>query len=91
MAHSLSARKRARQSAKARVRNRSRKSIVKTQLKQYDQTLQTGNLDTAQEQFRQLTRKLDKVSATSTMHKNTASRLKSRMARRLNALKAKVS
>ncbi|NLW83198.1 MAG: 30S ribosomal protein S20 [Phycisphaerae bacterium] len=91
MAHSLSAKKRARQNAKARTRNRARKSIVKTQLKRYEQTLQASNLDAAQEQFKQLTRKLDKVSATSTMHKNTASRLKSRMARRLNALKAKVS
>lgn len=91
MAHSLSAKKRARQSAKARVRNRARKSIVKTQLKRYEETIQAGTVDTAQEQFKQLTRKLDKVSTTSTIHKNTASRLKSRMARRLNALKAKVS
>lgn len=91
MAHSLSSKKRARQSAKARTRNRARKSIVKTQLKRYEQTLQASNLDVAQEQFTQLVRKLDKVSATSTMHKNTASRLKSRMARQLNALKAKVS
>lgn len=91
MAHSLSAKKRARQNANARVRNRARKSIVKTQIKRYEQTLATGNLESAQEQFKQLTRKLDKVSTTSTMHRNTASRLKSRMARRLNALKAKVS
>ena len=91
MAHSLSAKTRARQNAKARTRNRARKSIVKTQLKRYEQTLSAGNLDAAQDQFKQLTRKLDKVSVTSTMHKNTASRLKSRMARRLNALKAKVS
>ncbi|MBW8036040.1 MAG: 30S ribosomal protein S20, partial [Planctomycetes bacterium] len=39
--------------------------------------------------FRLLVKKLDKVAATSTMHKNTAGRLKSRMARQLNALNAK--
>ena len=91
MAHSLSAKKRVRQSAKARVRNRSRRSIVKTQVKRYEETLQTGNVETAQDQYKQLTRKLDKISTTSTMHKNTASRLKSRLAKRLNALKAKAN
>lgn len=91
MAHSLSAKKRVRQSAKARVRNRSRRSVVKTQIKRYEETLSGGTVEAAQEQFKQLSRKLDKVSTTSTMHKNTASRLKSRMAKRLNAMKAKVS
>jgi small subunit ribosomal protein S20 len=91
VAHSLSAKKRVRQSAKARVRNRSRRSIVKTQVKRYEETLQTGNVETAQDQYKQLTRKLDKISTTSTMHKNTASRLKSRLAKRLNALKAKAN
>jgi small subunit ribosomal protein S20 len=91
VAHSLSAKKRVRQSAKARVRNRSRRSIVKTQIKRYEETLQTGNVETAQDQYTQLTRKLDKISTTSTMHKNTASRLKSRLAKRLNALKAKAN
>jgi small subunit ribosomal protein S20 len=65
--------------------------VVKTQIKRYEETLQAGNIESAQEQFKELTRKLDKVKTTSTMHRNTASRLKSRMARRLNALKAKVS
>jgi small subunit ribosomal protein S20 len=91
VAHSLSAKKRVRQSAKARVRNRARRSIVKTQIKRYEETLSNGNVEAAQEQFTQLTRKLDKISTTSTMHKNTASRLKSRMAKRLNALKTKAS
>ena len=91
MAHSLSAQKRVRQNAKARLRNRSRKSMVKTQIKRYEHTLAGGNLEEAQAQFKLLTKKLDKVSSTSTMHKNTASRLKSRLARRLNALKAKVN
>ena len=67
------------------------RSIVKTQVKRYEETLQTGNVETAQDQYKQLTRKLDKISTTSTMHKNTASRLKSRLAKRLNALKAKAN
>lgn len=64
--------------------------MVKTQIKRFEQTLGEGNLEQAQQQYRLLTRKLDKVAATSTLHKNTASRLKSRLARRLNDLKTRV-
>ncbi len=88
MAHSLSAKKRVRQNAKRRVQNRARKSMVKTQIKHFEASLSAGDVDKAKEQYRLLVKKLDKVASTSTMHKNTASRVKSRMARRLNAMTA---
>jgi len=88
VAHSLSARKRVRQNAKRRTINRARKSMVKTQIKHFEAALSAGDIDKATEQFRLLTRRLDKVAATSTMHKNTAGRIKSRMARRLNKVAA---
>lgn len=91
MAHSLSAKKRVRQNTKRRVINRSRKSMVKTQVKHFEAAMSAGEVDTAQEQYRLLVKKLDKVASTSTMHKNTASRMKSRMARRFNAMKAKAA
>lgn len=91
MAHSLSAKKRVRQNAKARVRNRARKSVIKTQVKRFEEALSTGNVETTQDQLKQLTRKIDRLSTTSTIHKNTAARIKSRMTRRANAQKAKVS
>lgn len=89
MAHSLSANKRVRQNARSRVINRARKSIIKTQLKHFQNALDAGNAADAAEQFKVLTKKLDKVAATSTMHKKTAARIKSRMAKRLNSLSAK--
>lgn len=89
MAHSLSAKKRVRQNAKRRVINRARKSMVKTQTKLFLEAITAGDVEKASEQFKLLTKKLDKVASSSTMHKNTAARTKSRMARRLNALKAK--
>lgn len=89
MAHSLSAKKRVRQNEKSRVINRGRKSMIKTQLKHFDAALEEGDMAKASEQFILLTKRLDKVAATSTMHKNTAARIKSRMARRLNTAKAK--
>ncbi len=89
MAHSLSAKKRVRQNASRRVRNRARKSMVKTQIKGLESAITAGDFNKAQEQFKALTVKLDKIAVTSTLHKNTASRIKSRMARRVNALQGK--
>jgi len=89
MAHSLSAKKRVRQDEKKRVINRSRKSQVKTQIKSFETALAEGNVEAAKEQFRLVAQKLDKVSATSTMHKKTAARKKSRLAKRLNATAVK--
>jgi len=77
VAHSLSAKKRIKQNAKQRTINRARKSQIKTQA------------DAAAEQLRVVTKKLDKTAATSTMHKKTAARKKSRLAKRLNALTAR--
>ncbi|HEX41348.1 MAG TPA: 30S ribosomal protein S20 [Phycisphaerales bacterium] len=89
MAHSLSARKRVRQNAKRRVINRARKSQVKTQIKRFEDALSTAEPQAAEQQYRLLARKLDKTAATSTMHKKTAARKKSRLAKKLNAIKAK--
>lgn len=91
MAHSLSAKKRIRQNVKKRGTNRSRKSQVKTQIKHFEGALDTGDIAAAEEQFRLTVQKVDKVASTSAMHKKTAARKKSRMAKKLNALKAKQS
>jgi small subunit ribosomal protein S20 len=91
VAHSLSAKKRVRQNAKRRVINRARKSVLKTEIKHLDTAIDAGDTDQAKNQLKDLTRKLDKFSTTSTMHKNTAARIKSRMSRRVNALTAKAA
>jgi small subunit ribosomal protein S20 len=89
VAHSLSAKKRIRQNEKKRKINRARKSQVKTQIKHLETAIQNDDVDKAAEQYKLITKKLDKVASTSTMHKKTAARKKSRLAKRLNALKAK--
>ena len=89
MAHSLSANKRVRQNATRNVINRARKSAVKTQMKHFEAALEAGDSTQAAEQFKILSRKLDKVASTSTMHTNTAARIKSRMAKRLNDMASK--
>lgn len=89
MAHSTSAKKRIRQNAKKRLINRTRKSQVKTQIKHFEEAVTTGDVDKASEQLQFVIKKLDKTAATSTMHKKTAARKKSRLTKKLNALKAK--
>jgi len=89
VAHSLQSKKRARQNVKRRTINRARKSRVKTRIKHFETALSGGDLEAASEQYRLVARELDKTAATSTMHKKTASRKKSRLAKRLNSLKVK--
>ena len=89
MAHSLSAKKRVKQNVKRNVTNRVRKSRVKTQIKHLETALSSGDAKAASEQYRLVAKNLDKTAATSTMHKNTAARKKSRLAKQLNNLKAK--
>ena len=89
MAHSLSAKKRVRQNDKKRTINRGRKSRIKTQIKHFDAAVDAGDVEAASEQYRLVAQKLDKTAATSTMHKRTVARKKSRLAKQLNSLKAK--
>ena len=89
MVQSLQSKKRVKQNAKRRAINRSRRSQVKTQIKHFEAALSNGDVEAASEQYRLIVKKLDKSAATSTMHKRTASRKKSRLAKQLNSLTAK--
>jgi small subunit ribosomal protein S20 len=63
--------------------------MVKTQIKKFDLVIKTGDVAKAEAEYRLVQKKLDKVASTSTMHKKTAARIKSRLSRRLAALKNK--
>ena len=89
MAHSLSAKKRIRQDAKRRSRNRGRKNEMRELTKAFDEAIAKADQEQAQVEFRKLTAYLDEIALTSTLHKNTAARKKSRAARQLAELKSK--
>ncbi len=57
-------------------------------IKRFETAVAGGNFEAAAEQYRLVAQKLDKVASTSTMHKKTAARKKSRLAKKLNSLKA---
>ena len=86
MAHSLSAKKRVRQSAKRRGINRWRKQQVKDVVRQFEQAIHGGDKAKAAEQLVAVYARLDKVAARGTIHKNMAARKKSRLAQRLNKM-----
>jgi len=88
VAHSLSAKKRVRQNLKHRARNRARKQDIRSQVKSFITTLGAGDMKKAEEQLRKAVQVMDRVAVKGTIHKNAASRRRSRLTKRLNAAKA---
>ena len=86
MAHSLSAKKRIRQNAKRRGINRWRKDQVKDAVRQFEEAVLAGDKAKAADQLVTVYKRLDKVSAKGTIHKNMAARKKSRLARQLGKM-----
>lgn len=83
----LSAEKRQRQNVKRRLRNRAARSGVRTVQRKFQLAVKNNNLEEAQEAFAKAERLIDRVSRKGLFHKNTAARTKSRMQKKLNALK----
>ncbi|MFA5795274.1 MAG: 30S ribosomal protein S20 [Candidatus Brocadiia bacterium] len=80
MAHTLSARKRVRQSLKKSARNKSLKTHIKTQMKKLRLLVsQKGEAALIKTEFKTLTRLVDKAAGSGVIHRNKASRLKSRL------------
>jgi len=82
-----SAQKRVRQTVKRRAINRWRKDRIREQVKTFLKAVHDHDVSTAEQEFRKTCGLLDRVATTSTIHRNAAARRKSRLARRLNALK----
>ena len=87
MPSSNSAKKRLRQDKVRRLRNRSTKSAMKTQIKKVTAAADAGDIETAEKEFVSAARKLDKAGAKKVIHRNTAARYKSRLQRRILAAK----
>ena len=88
MAHSLSAKKRVRQNEKRRARNRARKGMIREEVKAFTAAITAGDAKKAEELLPKVAQRLDRTAAKNTIHKNAAARKRSRLAKKLNALKA---
>ena len=87
MPQSRSAKKDVRQNAKRRAVNHWRKKRIKDQSRLFLDAITAKDVELAETEFRSYCGLLDKISCTSTIHKNTAARRKSRFSRKLLELK----
>ncbi|MBS4536867.1 30S ribosomal protein S20 [Clostridium sp. D2Q-11] len=84
MANIKSAKKRIKVIETKTLVNRKRKSAIKTYIKKFENALDNNNIDEAKELFKKIEKNLDRAANKNTMHKNTASRKVSKLAKRLN-------
>ncbi|MDE0012551.1 MAG: 30S ribosomal protein S20 [Candidatus Poribacteria bacterium] len=89
--HRQSAKKHARADEKKRIRNRHRKSTLRTVLKQTEIALDEGNVETAQALCKSVVSLLDRAAGKGVIKKGTANRQKSRLIRKLHALMAEAA
>ncbi len=87
MPHLKSGKKRLRQNAKRRDHNRAVKKALKRQLKAVQEvsTDKQAPLDQLKKEASAAVKKLDKAAARGVIHRNTAARKKSQIARLINA------
>ena len=86
MANHFSALKRARQTERKTAVNRNNKSRVRTAVRRFREALAAGDKNSATTVYRETVSALDKSVQKGILHKNTASRYKSRLSARLEAL-----
>ena len=88
MAHTLSAKKRIRQNDKRQALNRWRKNQIKNVVKTFEASVKSGDQAKMSEALQACYKTLDQVASKGTIHKNTASRTKARLAKALNRANA---
>jgi small subunit ribosomal protein S20 len=88
MPNIASAKKRMRQDAVRRARNRAARSGLRTQIRKVRQAITAKEAEKSEAEFRVLVKMLDKAAAKNLIHANAAARTKSRLSKAIKALKA---
>ena len=86
MANIASARKAARQSEKRRVHNASQRSELRSAIKRVRKAIEAGDKAAARDMLRASTKVLDSIADKEIIHKNKASRHKSRLSAAIKAM-----
>ena len=89
MANIKSQIKRIKTNEKARLRNKSVKSALKTAVRKFREAAESGDAATATEAMRAASRQLDKAASKGVIHANQAANRKSAMAKKAAELAAK--
>jgi small subunit ribosomal protein S20 len=88
MANTASARKRIRQTEKRTIRNRARKSRVRTFLRKVESAIAGGDQAQAQEALKAAQPELQRAATKGVLHRNTVARKLSRLSARIKSLGA---
>ncbi|QWT46185.1 30S ribosomal protein S20 [Azospira inquinata] len=88
MANSAQARKRARQADKQRAHNASLRSTLRTAIKRVRKAIDAGDKAAAQNVFQESVSVIDRIADKKIVHKNQASRNKSRLCAAIKAMAA---
>jgi small subunit ribosomal protein S20 len=88
MPNTTSAKKRMRQDAVRRARNRSAKSSLRTQIRKVREAIRSKDVDKSQTEFRLLVKRIDQAAAHNVIHANSAARTKSRLSHAIRGLSA---
>ena len=86
LANTAQARKRVRQSEKARTRNAAQKSNFRTSIKKVLKSLSDKNKDQSNANFKEAMSVMDKLVIKGLIHKNKAARQKSRLNKKIQVL-----
>ena len=86
MANLESSKKRIKTNVKRQQKNVSVKTAIKTAVKKVEQAVAEGDLETAQASFSEVVSALDSAATKGTIKRNSASRKKSRLAKKINAI-----
>ena len=88
MPNCKSAEKRLRQSVTRKARNKAIKTTIKTQIKKVLAAAESGDVSSAEDQFKLAAKGLDRAGARNIIHRNAAARQKSRLQRAIKKAKA---
>ena len=91
MPHKQSAWKRLRQNEKRRKINRTWMKTVKKETREVADAIKAGDVTKAGTELVSASSRLDRAAAKGVIHKNKAARMKSRLAKKVNAVKAKAT
>lgn len=86
MANSAQARKRARQSEKQRMHNASLRSTLRTAIKKVIKAIEVGDKSAAQAVYQESVSVIDRIADKEIIHKNKASRHKSRLSAAIKSM-----
>ncbi|MDQ1316959.1 MAG: small subunit ribosomal protein [Candidatus Poribacteria bacterium] len=86
MANLKSSQKRIRSNERKRVRNVAVRTNIKTEVKRVEQAIEQGNYEVAKKMLSEVSSTLDSASIKGIIKKNTGSRNKSRLAKKINDL-----